>query len=69
MSPTDLIARLDAAAADFAREAATLASEQDLRILQARYLGKQGSVSEVMKSIGTLPPESRKAFGRVVMTP
>jgi phenylalanyl-tRNA synthetase alpha chain len=63
---TDLIARLDEQAAAFAREAEPLTSEQDLRLLQARYLGKKGAVADVMKALGGLPPEGKKAVGEAL---
>jgi phenylalanyl-tRNA synthetase alpha chain len=66
VSQTDLISRLDAQAADFAREAGAAASEQELRALQARYLGKKGSVSELMKTMGGLPPDGRRAVGEAM---
>ncbi len=63
MNQTDLIARLDVLAADFAAEAASAGDEQALRALQARFLGKKGAVSDLMKGVGGLPPDGRKAVG------
>jgi len=38
-------------------------SVQDLAQVRARFLGKKGSVSGVLRGIGGLPPEERKAVG------
>jgi phenylalanyl-tRNA synthetase alpha chain len=59
----DLIARLDALASEFVAEAASAQSEQDLRLVQARYLGKKGSVSVLMREMGKLAPDARKQVG------
>jgi phenylalanyl-tRNA synthetase alpha chain len=59
----ELIAQFDALRSEFASEIAALASEQDLRAAQARYLGKKGRVSELMKLLGRVPPADRGAVG------
>jgi phenylalanyl-tRNA synthetase alpha chain len=59
----ELIAQFDALKTEFASEIAALASEQDLRAAQARYLGKKGRVSELMKLLGRVPPVERGAVG------
>jgi phenylalanyl-tRNA synthetase alpha chain len=48
----------------FATEIGGLTDEQAIRDLQARYLGKKGRVSELMKQLGRLPPEARGAVGQ-----
>jgi len=58
-----IIADLDRLAAEFAAEIASVASEQDIRAAQARYLGKKGRVSELMKALGRLPAQERPAVG------
>lgn len=58
-----IISALDQLAAAFADEIGPLATEQELRAAQARYLGKKGRVSELMKALGKLPPEERPAVG------
>jgi phenylalanyl-tRNA synthetase alpha chain len=58
-----LIAELDRLAAAFAVEIGGLASEQEIRAAQARYLGKKGKLSEAMKALGRLPPAERPAVG------
>ena len=58
-----IIGDLDRLAAEFAAEISGLATEQEIRAAQARYLGKKGKVSELMKALGRLPPEDRPAVG------
>src|SRR5437762_931116 len=58
-----LVAELDRLAAEFAGEIGALATEEEIRVAQARYLGKKGKVSELMKALGKLPPEERPAVG------
>jgi phenylalanyl-tRNA synthetase alpha chain len=47
----------------FAAEVATATTEEDIRLAQARYLGKKGKVSELMKALGRLAPGERPAVG------
>lgn len=63
MPTPDLIDRVGALGAAFARELEALDAEQDMRALQARYLGKKGSLSELMKQMGKLEPEARREVG------
>jgi phenylalanyl-tRNA synthetase alpha chain len=58
-----LIAELDRLTAEFAGETGALATEEEIRLAQARYLGKKGKVSELMKALGKLPPADRPAVG------
>ncbi|HEY6475269.1 MAG TPA: hypothetical protein VI456_01735, partial [Polyangia bacterium] len=58
-----LIAELDRLAGEFAGEIGALATEQEIRLAQARYLGKQGKVSGLMKTLGKLPAAERPAVG------
>ena len=58
-----IIADLDRLSAEFAAEIDGLATEQEIRAAQARYLGKKGKASELMKTLGRLPPEDRPAVG------
>jgi phenylalanyl-tRNA synthetase alpha chain len=60
---SNLIAELDRLADAFAAEIGGLATEQEIRLAQARYLGKKGNVSELMKALGRLPPSERPAVG------
>ena len=58
-----IIADLDRLAAEFGTVIGGLATEQEIRAAQARYLGKKGLVSELMKALGRLPGEDRPAVG------
>ena len=58
-----LIAELDRLAGEFAGEIGGLATEEEIRNAQARYLGKKGKVSDLMKALGKLPPAERPAVG------
>ncbi len=59
----ELIQELDGLAAAFGQEAEPLATEQEIRAAQARFLGKKGRVSELMKALGRLPASDRPAAG------
>ena len=58
-----IIDELDRLAAAFADEIRPLATELEIRAVQAKYLGKKGKASEVMKALGRLSPEERPAVG------
>ena len=60
---SQLCAELDRLAGEFAGEIGGLATEEDIRLAQARYLGKKGKVSDLMKALGKLPPAERPAVG------
>jgi phenylalanyl-tRNA synthetase alpha chain len=66
-SPQDeadaLVAELDRLGEAFAREIEALATEQEIRAVQARYLGKKGGVSEVMRALGRLDAGARPRVG------
>jgi phenylalanyl-tRNA synthetase alpha chain len=50
-----------------AREAiASASSRQDLSVARSRFLGRKGSVSGLLRQIGSLEPARRKAFGEAV---
>jgi phenylalanyl-tRNA synthetase alpha chain len=59
----DLIRSFEALAADFAAEIAALRTEEEIRLAQARYLGKKGTATELMKQLGRIPPANRPAVG------
>jgi phenylalanyl-tRNA synthetase alpha chain len=40
-----------------------IASDQDAENFRVKYLGKKGILRELMKSLGKMSPEDRKAFG------
>src|SRR5262247_486851 len=58
-----LIAELERLAAEFGGAIGALATEEEIRLAQARYLGKKGKVSDLMKALGKLPPADRPAVG------
>jgi phenylalanyl-tRNA synthetase alpha chain len=58
-----IIAELDRLAAELQAEIGSVSTEQEIRAVQARYLGKKGRVSEPMKALGRLPGEDRPAVG------
>jgi phenylalanyl-tRNA synthetase alpha chain len=62
-SLASLIAEFDRLKDEFVSEIAGLSDEQGIRALQARYLGKKGRVSELMKLLGRLPPADRGQVG------
>jgi phenylalanyl-tRNA synthetase alpha chain len=59
----DLISAFERLTAEFAAEIRSLSTEQDMRTVQARYLGKKGRATELMKALGRLPPGDRPAVG------
>jgi phenylalanyl-tRNA synthetase alpha chain len=63
MTAADLTTKLETLGAEFAEVIAPLAAEQEIRDAQARYLGKKGRVSALMKEMGKLAPEDRRAVG------
>jgi len=58
-----IIGDLERLSAAFAADISGLATEQEIRAAQARYLGKKGKLSELMKELGRLPPDERPAVG------
>ncbi len=63
---TKVIAGLDQLALRFAAEIDGLSAEQDIRLAQARYLGKKGLVTDAMKVLGRLPAADRPLVGEAV---
>jgi phenylalanyl-tRNA synthetase alpha chain len=59
----DLIAELRRLSEEFLAEIAGLHAEQDIRLAQARYLGRKGRLTEVMKALGRIPAEERPKVG------
>ncbi len=59
----EIIAALDRLAGALGEEIRPLETEQEIRAAQARYLGKKGRASDLMKALGRLPPEERPAVG------
>jgi phenylalanyl-tRNA synthetase alpha chain len=64
VSAADLISRLEALEQEFQGLLRPLSEEQELRALQAKYLGKKGAVSLLMREMGKVPNEDKKAVGQ-----
>ena len=47
-------------------ELANVSSTQDIENIRVAYLGKNGSVTELLKKMGGLSPEEKKTFGQAV---
>ena len=60
---SSIITELERLGDGFVAEIGSLESEQDIRLAQARYLGKKGKLSELMKVLGRLPSTDRPAVG------
>src|SRR5262245_59438279 len=65
MSADELIHELHELEGAYQKEVAPLRSEPDIRAAQARYLGKKGRVSDLMKVMGKLPAGDRPRVGEV----
>ena len=59
----EIIDELDRLPAALNDEIRPLTTEQEIRAAQARYLGKKGRASELMKALGRLPADERPAVG------
>ncbi len=57
---------LDALKNEFSIQIAQVDSKESLQAFKAGYLGKKGSVTELLKSLGSLPIDERKIFGAQV---
>jgi len=60
------LGELERLVAAFSEEIGPLTTEQDIRAAQARYLGKKGRVSDLMKVLAKLPPDERPVLGEAV---
>ena len=58
-------AQLAQLAQDAKAELASCASEEQLQAVDTRYLGKKGGFTALLKSLGSLEPEERKAVGQL----
>lgn len=63
LDPSQLIAEFDRLKEEFRAEIALLSAEQDIRNAQAKYLGRKGLLSELMKSLGRVPTADKGAVG------
>ncbi|MCK9461795.1 MAG: phenylalanine--tRNA ligase subunit alpha [Proteobacteria bacterium] len=64
MDAKEIVARLHELASGFGARLGGCAAEQEIRDLQAAYLGKKGSVVELQKALGALPADQRKEVGQ-----
>jgi len=60
---TDSMQKLKSEALETIKQAANLNALDQIRV---QFLGKSGSVTGLLKHVGTLPPEERKSFGEQV---
>ncbi len=58
-----LIEDLDRLGEEFQGEIRALSTEQEIRLAQARYLGRKGRVTDLMKALGRIPAEERPRVG------
>jgi phenylalanyl-tRNA synthetase alpha chain len=65
VSSRDLIGELESLGSEFASAIASLTDEQEIRNAQARFLGKKGRLSLLMKEMGKLPADVRREVGQV----
>src|SRR6266511_3297840 len=59
----DLVRSFDSLSAEFSAEIADLRTEEEIRLAQARYLGKKGKATELMKLLGRIPAAERPMVG------
>jgi phenylalanyl-tRNA synthetase alpha chain len=55
--------RVDALAGEARGAVEAAGSSADLEALRVRYLGRQGAITQLLRSLGTLPPEERPVVG------
>jgi len=63
MSSERLRAKAEEIASRAGREADSCASAQELDALRVRYLGRKGELTALLREVGTLAPEARRAAG------
>ncbi len=59
----DLVRSFESLSAELAAEIAAVSTEPEIRLAQARYLGKKGRATELMKLLGRIPPADRPMVG------
>ncbi len=64
MTGEEFASRLEAIERDFARAVETLDAEADLEALRVAYLGRKGSLAQLMASLPELSAEERPAAGK-----
>lgn len=60
------LSALDSLVAQAGEEIAVSAEESELEAVRVRYLGKKGSLTHLLKSIGNLPVEERPQAGQII---
>jgi phenylalanyl-tRNA synthetase alpha chain len=55
--------RVEAVAGEARAAIGAAASSAELEAIRIRYLGRSGEVTQILKSLGTLPPEERREVG------
>jgi phenylalanyl-tRNA synthetase alpha chain len=65
-TPTEIDAGLDAIRARYRERFSAAPSEQDLRNVRAELLGKKGELTALLRGMGSVPAEQRRAVGERV---
>jgi phenylalanyl-tRNA synthetase alpha chain len=68
MSDTSIDAKLSALRAETLPRFAAAKTEMELREENAKVLGRKGELTAILKDMGKVPPEARKAIGEQVNT-
>ena len=55
--------RVEAVAAEARAAIGAATTSAELEAIRVRYLGRSGELTQVLKSLGTLPPEERPGVG------
>jgi phenylalanyl-tRNA synthetase alpha chain len=67
MPETDVRSAIETLRADFRARLSAAATDRDLTALDDAFLSRRsGSVTALLKQVGTVPPEERRAFGQLV---
>ncbi|MBV8198897.1 MAG: phenylalanine--tRNA ligase subunit alpha, partial [Candidatus Eremiobacteraeota bacterium] len=62
----DLTEPLERLERQFVAEADAATDERQLDAVRVRYLGRQGEVTQLRRTVGTLPPERRRDAGKAI---
>jgi phenylalanyl-tRNA synthetase alpha chain len=63
---TEIFDSLDLLRKSFGARFTAASTEQELRDENAKVLGKKGELTQILKQLGSVPPEDRKAIGEQV---
>jgi phenylalanyl-tRNA synthetase alpha chain len=61
---SEIVEKLRFLSEDFDRQLSNARTEHEIRQVKAAYLGRQGHVSEILKSLSSLSPEDRPLIGQ-----